>query len=108
VVAFADPFLDDTLMPAPARALLDFDGDGLIAPLQDGLYLAAALGSDSADAITDPRLDLDADDAVGVVDVQILLRFGFGTFPGEALTQGLGVGRPALEVWEHLQGLQDL
>lgn len=108
VVAFSDPFLDDTLMLAPARAPLDFDGDGLIASLQDGLSLAAALGSDSADAITDLRLDLDADDVVSAVDVQILLRFGFGTFPGEALTQGLAVDRPALEVWEHIDSLRDL
>lgn len=123
VVGFADPFHDDVLGADAAEPLLDLDGDGVLAPLEDGLFLAAAvshqedglihgLAGDAAAELRaaalreDQRLDIDASGVVDLVDVQILLRFGFGTFPGEALTDGLVVNRPLVEVWQHLHELQ--
>jgi alpha-tubulin suppressor-like RCC1 family protein len=119
VVGFADPFHDDVLLGHPVAPLLDLNADGALSLLEDGLFLAAATGTQrdplignataiqlvSASLLNDVRLDLDRNEAVGLSDANLLVRFGLGTFPGEALTHGFEIDRPAQDVWQHLQDL---
>lgn len=79
----------------------DLDGDGVVDPFSDGLYIASAATTQSV-SVADPGvdaslqlglqqgyLDLDGNDRVDAVDAQLLLRFSFGTFPGASLGAGL-------------------
>jgi alpha-tubulin suppressor-like RCC1 family protein len=118
-VGFADPFHDDVLPGHPVAPVLDLNADGALSLLDDGLFLAAATSSQwdpligkatasqfgSESPLNDVRLDLDRNGSVGLPDAHLLVRFGFGTFPGEALTRGLEIDRPAQEVWQQLQDL---
>ncbi len=94
ILAFANPYIDDILGDFSGKTLKplgESNSDQLINPLSNALLLAG-LFSKPATAntlLSDIRLDLNDDGSVGVNDIQLMLRFSFGTFPNISLTDGL-------------------
>jgi alpha-tubulin suppressor-like RCC1 family protein len=94
ILAFANPYIDDILGDYSVKTLKplgESNSDQLINPLSNALLLAG-LFSKPATAntlLSDIRLDLNDDGSVGVNDIQLMLRFSFGTFPNISLTDGL-------------------
>lgn len=80
----------------------DLDRNGVLDPLSDGLLITQAatgeipvlvdplIQSSLQLGLQDGHLDLDGNSRFDAVDAQLILRFGFGTFPGESLVAGAG------------------
>lgn len=94
VLAFSDPYVDDVLLNYKGNSLKSLFEPYVpdqIYPLSNAFVLASLFRKPSVSDVlmSDQRLDLDNDGAVGIVDVQLMLRFSFGTFPDKSLTDGL-------------------
>jgi hypothetical protein len=78
------------VIPSDPLSSWDFDGDGQFSPFRDGLAFARSWNSPGVTAEL-AKLDLDQSGELDLTDLQLALRHGFGTFPGQALTHGLSV-----------------
>ena len=115
VLAFSDPYVDDILLNytgKPIKPLFEPYVPDQINPFSNALVLASLFRKPSVSDVlmSDQRLDLDDDGAVGIVDVQLMFRFSFGTFPDKSLTEGLvkvdsGIST-SIDVIQRLHSLQ--
>ena len=93
----------------------DLDGDQLFSPISDGLTLsshflpatAATLSSraEVALGINSGYLDFNQDNVFQTDEAELLLRFGFGTFPGRHLKEGLEIATSLDQLATQLEAL---
>ena len=93
----------------------DLDGDQLFSPISDGLtlsshFLAATAATLSSRAevalgINSGYLDFNQDNVFQTDEAELLLRFGFGTFPGRHLKEGLEIATSLDQLATQLEAL---
>jgi hypothetical protein len=93
----------------------DLDGDQLFSPISDGLTIAshflpatAANLSSRAEValgINSGHLDFNRDKLFQTDEADLLLRFGFGTFPGRHLNEGLEIATSLDQLATQLEAL---